>query len=365
MTSQAWVHIGVAAAVLLAAYQTQAGWLYVFGSAAVAVFLAAWGLVWWNVRGVRVLVGRPEAVEAGGWIQLPVRLNRSVGGGSGTLTLLKPNQVSRWYHAWYREALVPAGWSYALFPPASGGHFFAHLRFEAPQRGIFPIPQLFLQSVDAVGLVAFWRPVVSEESFVVFPRVFRVDALPWLAGVREAQRVSRQTRLGWGEEVKGVREYRPGDTLGHIHWKTSARLGRLQVKETEKDIGDALCLWIDRRDVGQGAGGFEHLIEVVAAIVAFSEREGLVCSLATQFETSPADANHWVWLAGLQMLTQDADMRGPQGALAVSAAPIPDWQSWASGYIFCPPPEDKAVMAATRICRVGDDITQCLANRTS
>src|SRR3989442_6729078 len=40
-------------------------------------------------------------------------------------------------------------------------------------------------------------------------------------------------RAGAGTEVFGVREYRPGDLLRRIHWRSSARHGELIVREYE------------------------------------------------------------------------------------------------------------------------------------
>jgi uncharacterized protein (DUF58 family) len=40
-------------------------------------------------------------------------------------------------------------------------------------------------------------------------------------------------RAGSGMELFGVREYRPGDPLRRIHWRSSARLGELVVREHE------------------------------------------------------------------------------------------------------------------------------------
>lgn len=51
--------------------------------------------------------------------------------------------------------------------------------------------------------------------------------------VREVESVLTATRPGHGNELYGVREYRSGDPLRRIHWKTSARRGELVVREFE------------------------------------------------------------------------------------------------------------------------------------
>ncbi len=37
--------------------------------------------------------------------------------------------------------------------------------------------------------------------------------------------------MGAGLDVRGVREWRPGDAVRHVHWRSTARTGRLTVLE--------------------------------------------------------------------------------------------------------------------------------------
>ncbi|HEY5034881.1 MAG TPA: DUF58 domain-containing protein, partial [Candidatus Dormibacteraeota bacterium] len=50
---------------------------------------------------------------------------------------------------------------------------------------------------------------------------------------RELEASVSAPRSGSGMELFGVREYRPGDPLRRIHWRSSARLGELVVREYE------------------------------------------------------------------------------------------------------------------------------------
>ena len=52
-------------------------------------------------------------------------------------------------------------------------------------------------------------------------------------------------RRGEGVELIQLREYRGGDSLKHIHWKASARMGRLQVRETLQEDHQAFALEVD------------------------------------------------------------------------------------------------------------------------
>jgi uncharacterized protein (DUF58 family) len=73
---------------------------------------------------------------------------------------------------------------------------------------------------------------------------------------------------GEGSEFYGIREYQPGDPLRRVHWRSSARMGRLAVVEYEHDVSVDLTLVLDARrgsDVGEGV---ETTLETAAAVAA-------------------------------------------------------------------------------------------------
>ena len=64
----------------------------------------------------------------------------------------------------------------------------------------------------------------------MLPRFASLSSSPQ---ARELEASLSAPRSGSGMELFGVREYRPGDPLRRIHWKSSARLGELVVREYE------------------------------------------------------------------------------------------------------------------------------------
>ena len=57
-------------------------------------------------------------------------------------------------------------------------------------------------------------------------------------------------RAGSGTEMFGVREYRPGDSLRRIHWRSSARHGELIVREYEPPGVQTLGIFCDPEPPG-------------------------------------------------------------------------------------------------------------------
>jgi uncharacterized protein (DUF58 family) len=54
-------------------------------------------------------------------------------------------------------------------------------------------------------------------------------------------------RLGGGLDYAETRSYRSGDEPRHIHWRATARTGRLQVRRHHQDVTPVACLVVDRR----------------------------------------------------------------------------------------------------------------------
>ena len=97
-----------------------------------------------------------------------------------------------------------------------------------------------LESSDPLGFFRFRRKGVDGEIGLVLPRFMSMTARPQ---ARELEASVSAPRAGSGMELFGVREYRAGDPLRRIHWRSSARLGELVVREYEPpgaDGGDLL-----------------------------------------------------------------------------------------------------------------------------
>jgi hypothetical protein len=69
--------------------------------------------------------------------------------------------------------------------------------------------------------------------------------LSYVRQVHELEAAAAAPRAGSGTELFGVREYRPGDSLRRIHWRSSARHGELVVREFEPPGVQTLGIFVD------------------------------------------------------------------------------------------------------------------------
>ena len=63
----------------------------------------------------------------------------------------------------------------------------------------------------------------------------------------------------------GLRDYRPGDPLQRVHWKSYARVGRPVVKEYQDEFFERHALVLDTFGDEQASGAFEEAVSVAAS----------------------------------------------------------------------------------------------------
>ncbi len=74
--------------------------------------------------------------------------------------------------------------------------------------------------------------------------------------------------LSGGGDIFQVREYRMGDSARHLHWKLSARMGELLVKEREQEKRRQAVLVLDLEGYGENRQqGRDAFYELVSAVV--------------------------------------------------------------------------------------------------
>jgi uncharacterized protein (DUF58 family) len=111
--------------------------------------------------------------------------------------------------------------------PHSGGSL--DLRVPTRARGWLQAPALRLETRYPIGLFRAWTWLFPDSRCLVYPRpAANPPPLP-LAGTGQAGRAQR----GEGDQVQGLRAYRPGDSLRRIAWRSSARHDTLLSRELE------------------------------------------------------------------------------------------------------------------------------------
>lgn len=98
--------------------------------------------------------------------------------------------------------------------------------------GLVTIKTESLELRDFTSLFVKTLPFVSESSIPVIPVVKDTIEPPFVTPKEGTEEYTESEAIGnVSSDVKEIREYRPGDRLQRIHWKLSAKLDDLFVKE--------------------------------------------------------------------------------------------------------------------------------------
>lgn len=127
------------------------------------------------------------------------------------------------------------------------------IRTPCTMRGKFRLGPVTLASSDLLGLFRLQRDIPGDNEILVYPRTVPLPgfALPGaeLPGGQDLRRRTHHVT----PNVAAIRDYQPGDSFNRIHWRSTARLGRLIVKEFELDPTAEVYVALDMHEYVQQA----------------------------------------------------------------------------------------------------------------
>ncbi|HYI43918.1 MAG TPA: DUF58 domain-containing protein [Actinomycetota bacterium] len=146
----------------------------------------------------------------------------------------------------------------------------------AERRGVYEGGEVSLRAGAPFGFMSTTRTVDVPTSFVVVPRWVELTSFPILEPSSFPSDVLHErARTGAGEEYMGVRDYRPGDPQRSVHWRSTARAGRLVVREYEEEVASKVVLIIAGGDEGAPPdSSFESLVSAAASIARYALQTG-------------------------------------------------------------------------------------------
>ncbi len=148
-----------------------------------------------------------------------------------------------------------------------------HYVLDCRYRGYHQIGPVVLESGDLFGLVRRFQTGDSAHFITVYPRVVPIGEYQISARRPIGEVKIRQPLFEDPTRVAGVRDYRTGDPLNRIHWKATARTGRLHSKIYEHTtmIGANIVLDFHRAswDPDRPFDDSELAVTAAASIAAF------------------------------------------------------------------------------------------------
>ncbi|MBN1160837.1 MAG: DUF58 domain-containing protein [Dehalococcoidales bacterium] len=188
-----------------------------------------------------------------------------------------------------------------MFPVGMYKRVKRRFPIKCSQRGLFIFGPTRIQSGDLFGFFRRHMTIDTQDFLLVYPRLVPLEKL----GI-PSQQLFGDIRLKhhlFQDPVltAGVREYRPGDSLKRIHWKSTARLGRLQTKIYEPTTTIDVSIFLDVRTLRALLWGSSSQLQELGIITAASVsqyaleagfRVGLYVNQVTRFSRGMVTVPH-------------------------------------------------------------------------
>lgn len=141
--------------------------------------------------------------------------------------------------------------------------------FSFPKRGVREIKEILLFSVYPFNLFTRYWPIEGDMSAVVFPAPLDPEAEQIFTQTDDESMGGRTPGLTAGGDIVGVRPYIEGDNIRHIHWKSSARTGKLSTRiYDDASSGGGKVIDLDRLLLGDE--------ERALSLAAYAIREAIL-----------------------------------------------------------------------------------------
>ena len=241
----------VSALVTMSAFAFVSGYWFFYRAAYVLGGLVIICLIW-----ARVHAGALEvAVE---------RANDRLQVGQEAEARVRLRSRSKFTKVWLEaddETDMPGTPARTVLTLSSNGSRNWKVNVRCARRGIYRAGPVRITTGDPFGLFRLTRTYGERRQLLVLPRP---EELPYfwspVAQLPGEGSVRRRTHYVT-PNASGVRDYYPGDSYNRIHWRSTARLGRLMVKTFEMDPTSNVWVLLDLDGSVQAGVGDESTEE--------------------------------------------------------------------------------------------------------
>lgn len=161
----------------------------------------------------------------------------------------------------------------AVIPRLRGGERGSRAyRLPTTRRGIFDVPPLEIDRRDAFEVFRLSRQHAGTERIWVYPRILEFRPLP-IGRTRHLEGPSSDSSPRGNVTFHRLREYADGDDLRLVHWRSSARAGRLLVRHNVDTSQPYTVVLVDLRPSRYTEDSFEAAIDVAASVVVASSAD--------------------------------------------------------------------------------------------
>ena len=273
VTREGWFAIGLTGWVLASAVISHASLILLVFCMLVAVLAVGAIQTLRNLRHLDVNRRLPEQAVAGRPFHFEIDLhNRRLLGAARGLVISSPVQPAA--QEKQPDAFLPAA------PPR--GHVTQRIETVLANRGRHQFKEIEISSRFPFGFLERSVVLGKPQELIVYPRIGKLSRrfLEFEREIHPHQEGHRPGPSSVEADYHGLREFRDGDSPRWIHWATTARRGRLMVREFEarhnRDVAVLLDPWLPERPESRDRDLLELAISFVATLcVELCERHSL------------------------------------------------------------------------------------------
>lgn len=155
----------------------------------------------------------------------------------------------------------------------------------ADVRGRYEIGPLVVRLTDPFGLCELTRGFPSVDRLTVIPRVVPLPRVRLAGEYAGAGESTARAVAVHGQDDTATREYREGDDLRRVHWRSTARIGELMVRREEQPWESRATIMLDTRAAGHRGEGptasFEWAVSAVASVSSHLRQGGYRVRMVT------------------------------------------------------------------------------------
>ena len=141
-------------------------------------------------------------------------------------------------------------------------------------RGRYRFERASLVLEDPFALARADVQVPTAGALLVYPRLVDVDGRLSDSGRDGHAGIRLLLRRPAGFDLHGVRDYQDGESLRRVHWPSTAKRGRLMVKDLEDSPRDELAVVLDAQAAGVTGDSFDVQVRAAGSILQAYARRG-------------------------------------------------------------------------------------------
>jgi uncharacterized protein (DUF58 family) len=285
--------LSLSAAMFLIATNVQAGLLYFVSAGLFGLVVISYAVPVFTLRNISVSrIAGDEAYE-----MAPVEMS----------AVLKNEKRGPAFLISVEDSLAPGKYAAAGIVPGRGQVVLSYTA--ALPRGIYTEAPITISCAGPFGVWRAKRTFMVPAAITSFPLFEDLGTFPLLEALSSpAETLHERRGAGAGYDYLGTRDYRAGDSMRVVHWRSSARRGELVVKEFEEEKSAPVAILVDvSKDSGaRGDSSLDAAARVAATIANYCLKSGHPLRIAAGAADGlnvldrPGLESTLEWLAGLQ-----------------------------------------------------------------